>query len=78
MDYSKILLPLDGSELAERAIPHAEELARCFQAQLFLLRVVFQRQPMGGVAQLRLGKFFSEENIPIVLGRLSYSFVRKM
>lgn len=38
--YSHILVPLDTSELAEQALPHAEALARCFQAELHLLTVV--------------------------------------
>lgn len=36
----KILVPLDGSALAERAIPHALTMARAFNAQITLLRVV--------------------------------------
>ena len=36
----KILLPLDGSELSESAIPYAVELARRNQGQLLLLRAV--------------------------------------
>jgi nucleotide-binding universal stress UspA family protein len=35
-----ILVPLDGSVLAERAIPHAVTLARAFNAQVTLLRVL--------------------------------------
>jgi nucleotide-binding universal stress UspA family protein len=38
--YDPILLTLDGSEPAERAIPHAAGLARCLGARLILLRVV--------------------------------------
>lgn len=38
--YSRILLPLDTSELAEQALPHAAELARRFDAELELLTVV--------------------------------------
>lgn len=37
--YKRILVPLDGSELAERALPHAIEIARCMGSQLWLLRV---------------------------------------
>ncbi|MBE0431389.1 MAG: universal stress protein [Dehalococcoidia bacterium] len=35
--YNKILVPLDGSKLAECALPHAEELAKRFEAQELLL-----------------------------------------
>ncbi|MCA9793612.1 MAG: universal stress protein [Candidatus Eremiobacteraeota bacterium] len=37
--YSKILVPLDGSELAEQALAPAGELARRFGAELYLVRV---------------------------------------
>ncbi len=38
--YKHILCSLDGSPLAERALPHAMALARAFGARLTLLRVV--------------------------------------
>jgi nucleotide-binding universal stress UspA family protein len=38
--YARILVPLDGSKLAERALPAAEELAKLMSAPLHLLRVV--------------------------------------
>jgi nucleotide-binding universal stress UspA family protein len=38
--YKRVLLPLDGSPLAEQALPHAIAQAECFGAQLVLLRVV--------------------------------------
>jgi len=38
--YKTILVPLDGSERAERILKHVEELARCFNAQVIFLRVV--------------------------------------
>ncbi|QLQ06014.1 MAG: universal stress protein [Anaerolineae bacterium] len=38
--YKKILVPLDGSGLAEMALYHAEALALEFKSQLVLLRVV--------------------------------------
>jgi len=36
----RVMLTLDGSDLAERALPHAEGLARALGAELVLLRVV--------------------------------------
>lgn len=39
-----ILVPLDGSELAERALPHARLLATTLQAGLLLVRVVTDRE----------------------------------
>lgn len=38
--FHRILIPLDGSSLAERAIPHAEQFARIFGASIVLLRVL--------------------------------------
>ena len=37
---SRVLVPLDGSELAERALPHAEFLAHSMSAEVLLVRVV--------------------------------------
>lgn len=38
--YKQILVPLDGSELAEGAVPHAEELAKALGARVTLLSVI--------------------------------------
>jgi len=38
--YSRILLTLDGSPLAEQALPHAAALAERFQAELIFLKVL--------------------------------------
>jgi nucleotide-binding universal stress UspA family protein len=38
--YKKILVPLDGSKLAETALPHAESLAAQYGAELLLLSIV--------------------------------------
>lgn len=38
--FTKILLPLDGSALAEKAIPHAIEFARIFNSRINLLHVL--------------------------------------
>ena len=42
--YRRILLPLDGSPLAEQALPHSAVLAERFQAELILLKVHFPSQ----------------------------------
>ena len=38
--YSRILVPLDGSKRAERILPHVEELARLYDAEVVFLQVL--------------------------------------
>ena len=38
--YSQVLVPLDGSEASERALPHAHSLASAFSARVHLLQVI--------------------------------------
>jgi nucleotide-binding universal stress UspA family protein len=38
--FNRILVPLDGSKLAERAIPHAEQFASIFGSSIILLQVL--------------------------------------
>ncbi len=38
--YKRVLIPLDGSALAEQALPHALAQARLFEAELILLQVL--------------------------------------
>ena len=53
--YKKILVPLDGSQLAETVLPHARALAKSEGAEIVLLRVavtpdesLFTRNPAEG------------------------------
>jgi nucleotide-binding universal stress UspA family protein len=49
--YKKILVPLDGSRLAECALPHAEELAKgCGTEQVVLVSVTERIQGYGALA----------------------------
>jgi nucleotide-binding universal stress UspA family protein len=41
--YQRILVPLDGSTLAEGVLPHVQALAKSLGAELVLLRVAFTR-----------------------------------
>jgi nucleotide-binding universal stress UspA family protein len=56
--FDPILIPLDGSDLAEQAIPYAEEIARREHARVVLLRAVpplgafLSRTSTGGPAVL--------------------------
>jgi len=38
--YKKILVPLDGSEVAERSLDEVQKLAKCFDSEIFLFQVV--------------------------------------
>jgi nucleotide-binding universal stress UspA family protein len=38
--YKRILVPLDGSELAKKALDHIEPLAKIFDAEIILFQVV--------------------------------------
>lgn len=40
LSYKRILVPLDGSPLADEVLPQARELARCANAEVLLLQVV--------------------------------------
>jgi nucleotide-binding universal stress UspA family protein len=44
--YRKILVPLDGSALAERAIWHAGEIAKGTDAEILLLQAVYVPMPV--------------------------------
>lgn len=44
----RVLVPLDGSDLASQAIPYAVELARCLDLQIRLTRVVAVRKGVDG------------------------------
>jgi len=65
--YKKILVPLDGSTLAEAALPHAEAIAKSEGAEIILLRVptmptteFFAREPTLAV------KIHEEEQVEVV------------
>ena len=45
--YENILVPLDGSENSERAVPHARDMAKAFGATLHLLKVVSVSDELG-------------------------------
>lgn len=45
--YETILVPLDGSMRAEAILPHVEELAHRYDAEVVLLRVIELTPPIG-------------------------------
>jgi nucleotide-binding universal stress UspA family protein len=57
--YKKILVPLDGSNLAECVLPHVESIAKgCGVQEVVFLRVVEPFHPPGGYSA-----YFSQETI---------------
>ena len=48
--YARILVPLDGSDLAERALPHAAEIAKNAGSEIILLQAVTPFASMLGQA----------------------------
>jgi nucleotide-binding universal stress UspA family protein len=66
---STILVPLDGSELAERALPIADDLARRLSARLLLIRSVHPTTPSPSAA--------SGEDLAVVSAR-RYLEMRKV
>ncbi len=46
--YDRILVPLDGSKLAEVALDHASELAKRFKSRLILLQVISPIETLPG------------------------------
>jgi len=61
--YRKILVPLDGSALAEGILPQVNELARVHQAQVLLLRVGFALVfPGTDPAEAQVGTIVEAEN----------------
>src|SRR6266540_2149509 len=50
--YRRIIVPLDGSELSELALPHAEQLARLSGAQIIVLRCYTEPDPIEPTAAL--------------------------
>jgi nucleotide-binding universal stress UspA family protein len=49
--FDPILVPLDGSQLAECVLPHAAAFARCFDAEITFLRILEKNQTVAS-AQL--------------------------
>lgn len=53
--HDRILLPLDGSKLAEAVEPHAMAIAKKFESEVILLQVVTPASaPLAGMAPARL------------------------
>jgi nucleotide-binding universal stress UspA family protein len=53
--HKRVLLPLDGSTMAEQALPYAVEQAERFRSELILLRAISPMLPGTGLSPLELG-----------------------
>ncbi len=51
--YRKILVPLDGSELAARVLPHVQLLAGCADAEVILFRAYVESSEYGELQHTR-------------------------
>jgi nucleotide-binding universal stress UspA family protein len=59
--YKKILIPLDGSEIASQALPYASELAELAGATLILFRVVPDTEQYQMTTELQIVNIGLEE-----------------
>jgi nucleotide-binding universal stress UspA family protein len=85
--FNKILVPLDGSDLAGKVLPKAEDLAKCFGAQLVLLTVgsapvgeIGESSPEAGtaaVARLPAVKYLQETAAALRAKNLAATWVYK-
>jgi nucleotide-binding universal stress UspA family protein len=53
--HKRVLLPLDGSSMAEQALPHAIEQAKRFRSELILLRTTSSSLQGSGLSAMELG-----------------------
>jgi nucleotide-binding universal stress UspA family protein len=68
--FDHILVPLDGSSLAERVLPHTVTVAQAFGARLTLLQVLERTQPPGQAQFVDpLGWYFNEAETRTYLDR---------
>ena len=63
--YSRILVPLDGSEVAERVLPHVEALATKFEAAVMLLRTTTAAEALPPAPSLGVPPFGVPTAAPI-------------
>jgi nucleotide-binding universal stress UspA family protein len=75
--YERLLVPLDGSKLAEAALPYAEELAGMFDSELLLLEVCEPDQmefshmcqlyieQMGKLAKQHIEEYYKKEGAKV-------------
>lgn len=81
--YKKILVPLDGSPLAETALTHAEEIAKKEDAEIIILRVPEHIEPKfpaqayaASIRQQRAAEEEAEEYINEKVAKLSRKHIK--
>jgi nucleotide-binding universal stress UspA family protein len=75
MSYDRILVPLDGSQLAEYIVPHVENMARAFNSEVMLLHVIEAEEP--DPALLTPSQKTARANITKYLERVSGVLAKK-
>lgn len=65
-----ILVPLDGSELAETTLPYAAAIQKAFDSRLLLLRVVGRREGMSNGVEWRLSQAEARSYVDGIVERL--------
>ena len=77
--FKRILVPLDGSNFAELALPHAELFARIFDSTIVLLRVIEPAQEINGSQPVdpfawqirkREAELYLQEISPLIAARI--------
>jgi len=81
--YKKILVPLDGSQLAESVLPHAQALAKSEGAEIVLLRVavtpdasLFSRNPAEGSNIVKVIEEEAQDYMKMELSKLKKKHVK--
>jgi nucleotide-binding universal stress UspA family protein len=73
--YSQIEVPLDGSENSERALPHAQNVAKAFTATLHLVQVVSRSEELDlmrdGVGSFAVAEYSRDLAQELINARLS-------
>lgn len=78
--YNRILVPVDGSETGEAAVPYVLELVRTFEAEVILLRVVEKGHHVHTVGGLQYIPYYDQDietskaNAEIYLAKVAARF----
>lgn len=78
--FKKILVPLDGSKLAEKILPQVEKIAKCCEAEVHLLQVVvsYKVDPKEEKEERERLMKEAQEYLDGVVSRLSVKDLRAM